>query len=625
MAASSEFEHLRDLLLAPEVTSLHTLQQDLEALQRQVQDPEEIARLLGPVLTELLRRRDPVISSAILRAVTPYLDQAVREKTEQDRPALSRALAPSSTEAIAIHYADSPEAAAQDLAPLVSAAMKEQIRGERDAVIDALYPVIGSTISKYLSETLNTLIQRMNERIETHLSFRTISRKIRSRFAGVSEGELLLRDSLWCRVDAAFLIQKASGLVIAQAQNPDTPALDSDLLSGMLTAIRSLFNDSMSGDGRARELDQIEYGDSRIVLEVAGSFYIAAVVRGIPTDSFRNRLRETVSTIVQLPGNAISEFSGDTSSVPVHVTQSVDALVKDSYGSEEQKKTSPPYGVIAFGIIFLLALCVPVGISWYRDGVDRQKEATALSALKSADSIAFRNVTVGVDRDRLRLSGEVANEFLRTSAAGIAMTHAPDAILDNAMTTEPPPAFPVLLGKSAELIASALNTMEGVYLEVRHAGPDLVVSGIVPDTATERSVTRAFAGLPGLRSYQSRVTPGRNDLALHMLFSLNSVQIRPTERGVLTQIRAVMDQTPWATLVIVGHSDLTGDEPANALIARGRAAAVRNALIALGVPGRRMQVEGNPGPPPDLAGTAQDSLSRCVRFKLIPLTQATPS
>ncbi|MCC6397754.1 MAG: OmpA family protein [Bacteroidetes bacterium] len=621
MAAPSEFEHLRDLLLAPEVTSLHTLQRDLEALQRQVQDPEEIARLLEPVLAELLRRRDPLISSAILRAVTPYLDQAVREKSAQDRPALSRALAPSSTEAIAIHYADAPQAAAQDLAPLMSAAMKEQIRGERDAVIDALYPVIGSTISKYLSETLNTLIQRMNERIETHLSFRAIARKIRSRVTGVSEGELLLRDSLWCRVDAAFLIQKASGLVIAQAQNPDTPPLDSDLLSGMLTAIRGLFNESMSGNGRIRELDQIEYGDSRIVLEVAGSFYIAAVVSGIPTDSFRERLRETVRLIVQLPGNAISEFTGDTASVPSPVAQSVEALVRDTYGSEKPKRTSPPYGVIVIGIILLLALCVPLGISWYRDSVDRQKEGAALAALRATDSTAFRDVSVDVDRDRLRLSGAVANEYLRNNAAGIALTHVPDATLDNGITTEPAPAFPVLLGRRAELIASALNTLEGVFLEVEHTGPDLSVGGIVPDTATERNVTGAFSSLPGLRSYRSHVSPGSNELPSRLLFSLNSVQIRPTERAILAQIRAVMDQTPWAALIIVGHSDLTGNEPANELIARGRAVAVRDALIALGVPDRRIQVEGSPGPPPDLDGTTQDSLSRCVRFKLVPLTR----
>jgi outer membrane protein OmpA-like peptidoglycan-associated protein len=623
MAMSSEFEHLRDLLLAPEVTSLHSLQRDLEALQQQMQDPEEIARLLEPVLAELLLRRDPAICTAILRAVTPYLDQAVREKIVQDRPALSRALAPASTEAIAMHYADAPEAAAQDLAPLVSAAMKEQIRGERDAVIDALYPVIGSTISKYLSETLNTLIQRMNERIETHLSVRALSRKIRSRFTGVSEGELLLRDSLWCRVDAAFLIHKASGLVIAQAQNPDTPALDSDLLSGMLTAIRSLFNDSMSGDGKARELDQIEYGDSRIVLEVAGSFYIAAVVRGIPTDTFRKRLRETVSAIVQLPGDAIAGFSGDTASVPAHVSQSVEALVRDSYGSGEQRRVSPPYGVIAFGIILLLALCIPLGLYWYREGVDREKEASALAALKAADSVSYRDVSVHVERDHLRLSGIVANEFLRTSAAGVAMMQAPDATLENAIAAEHPPALPVLLGKRAEAIASALNTMEGVYLDVQRTGPDLVLTGIVPDAAMEKSIARAFSDLPGLRSYQSHVTRGRNELAPRLLFPLNSMQIRPTERGVLTQIRAVMDQTPWATLVIVGHSDLTGDGPANERIARGRAAAVRSALMALGVPARRMQVEGNPGPPPDLTGASPDSLSRCVRFKLIPVTAAT--
>ena len=74
---------------------------------------------------------------------------------------------------------------------------------------------------------------------------------------------------------------------MAQAQDPANPALDPDLLSGMLTAIRSLFNDSMDMPGRAQELDQISYGESTILLEVAGYCYLAVVVHGLPDDALR--------------------------------------------------------------------------------------------------------------------------------------------------------------------------------------------------------------------------------------------------------------------------------------------------------------------------------------------------
>ncbi len=617
MAVPSEFQQLRELLLTPEVTSLNTLQQDLEALQRQVQDPVQLSRLLEPVLVEMIRRRDPATSLAILKTVTPLLDQAIREKIEQDRTAMTQALAPASTEAIAIHYANTPASAARDLAPLVGAAIKEQIRSERDAVIDALYPVIGSTISKYLSETLNTLVERMNERIESHLSLGAISRKIRSRVTGVSEAELLLRDSLWCTVDAAFLIHKASGLVIAQSQNQEAPALDSDLLSGMLTAIRSLFNESMNTGRSARELDQIEYGESRIVLEGAGTCYVAAVLRGIPNEAFRTQLRETVSMIVQLPGEHIAEFVGDVTRVPDSVGHSMEKLVRGSYGSTPARRSSKPRAVIAVGLLLLIAACIPLGVYLYRNNTDRNTEIRTMAVLRATDSVSFRDVTVEANRGVLRLTGSVANEYQRERAGLAAGIGPPAPLIENHIAPGPAPPFPVLLTTSTGAITSALNTMDGVYLDVQWKGPELIVSGIAPDSSTAENIRRTFADLPGLRSFQHLVSPGRNDIAPRLLFDVNSIEVGPAGHAVLKQVHDIVEETPWSTLRIIGHSDLSGDRSGNQRIALGRARAAQAVLLRSGIPAARMIVEGNPAPPPGSTPVAQDSLSRCVRFTLL--------
>jgi len=617
MAASSELQQLRDLLLAPEVITLQTLKRELAAVQQLVQDPEQFAKLIDPILAELIRREDPAVSLAILKAVTPLLDRAVRDKTDQDRSAMTHALAPVSTGAIAVHYAETPESAAQDMAPLVSAAIKEQIRRERDAFIDALYPVIGSTISKYLSETMNMLVQRMNERIESHLSLGSIVRKLRSRITGVSEAELLMRDSLWCRVDAAFLIHKSSGLVIAQSQNPGVPPLDPDLLSGMLTAIRSLFNESMTEGDRPRELDQIAYGESKIVLEVAGFFYLAAVVRGVPTDSFRSKLRETVSEIVQLPGETIAHFEGDQARIPDRVPRLLQELVQGTYGSADRTKRRTPYGVLWAGAILLLAIAIPLGIYLYRNAADRELETRTRDAILAADSLSFKQVVVRVDRDRMQLYGTVSNDHQWTVAARLAGLHSPAAEIENRLTTLNAPLLPVLLKGQAEAIGATLNTIEGVYLDVRLHNGDLVVSGLAPDAVTLHRIEQTFANLPGVRSFRSGITHGEFEIADRLLFAHNSTMLRPGTRAGLEQVKTIAQRTPWSALRIIGHSDLTGEDLVNQRLALGRATGVRAALIRAGIAPDRIIVEGSPGPPPDASMPRIDSLSRCVRFMLI--------
>ena len=617
MAATSELQQLRDLLIAPEVTSLQILQRDLTTLQRLIQDPEQFSRHIEPILGEMLRRGDPEVSLAILKAVTPFLDRAVKEKMDQDLPAMTGALAPASTGAIAVHYAETPEAAAQDMAPLVSAAIKEQIRGERDAMIDALYPVIGSTISKYLAETLNTIVQRMNARIEATISLRSIARKVKARLTGVSEGELILRDAVGCRVDAAFLIHKNSGLVIAQSQNPDVPPLDPDLLSGMLTAIRSLFNESMAPGDRPRELDQITYGESRIILEVAGFFYLAAVVRGIPTESFRTKLRETLSTIVQIPGDALAQFTGDQARVPHRVTAAVQELVQGSYSAADTSRPRRPWAVIAAALAILLIIGIPLGISLSRNANDREVESRTRAALLAADSVAFRSVMVGVNRDHLTLTGEVSNAYQRARAAHIAEALVPEATVTSAITTMPPPALQVLLSRQIESTAAAVNSIEGVFVETRESGGNLVVSGLAPDSSVADAIQRTFGMLPGLNAFRCTVTPETYELSTRVHFTLNSTAIRPAVRTELERVTAVAKRVPWASLRVIGHSDLTGEESVNKRIALGRALSVRDALIRSGIAAGRMSMVGNPEPPPDSQRGNADSLSRCVRFILV--------
>jgi hypothetical protein len=88
------------------------------------------------------------------------------------------------------------------------------------------------------------------------------------------------------------------------------------MVAGMLTAIRSFVNDCIVQSGEVSELNQIEYGDSKIMLEVAGYCYMAVVIKGEPPHSFINKMRRNVSNLILNYGKLIQEFNGDPGTIP---------------------------------------------------------------------------------------------------------------------------------------------------------------------------------------------------------------------------------------------------------------------------------------------------------------------
>jgi hypothetical protein len=115
---------------------------------------------------------------------------------------------------------------------------------------DALYPIIGGTILKYLAETM----QEINTKVEQAVSVEGISRKVKAKLQGISEAELLMKETTPQTVKAVFLIQKESGLVISGVQQSEQEQLESDMVAGMLTAIRSFVNDCIAQSGNIAEI-----------------------------------------------------------------------------------------------------------------------------------------------------------------------------------------------------------------------------------------------------------------------------------------------------------------------------------------------------------------------------------
>ncbi|MEG4057146.1 MULTISPECIES: OmpA family protein [unclassified Microcoleus] len=636
----SDIEQVKSLLAENDLPGVRhlmaTIDDKLGKLEHQIYEPQELIELMLPWIAEILSRKIADSREEVVKAIVPIIDEVIRAKTHENKSAMSAAIAELLPDALAQQIVNSPAEIAKAIAPEIGLAIKEQIRLdqesiaqalapemgkaitaqielERDSMVDALYPVIGSTISRYMAEAIKTI----NEKVSNAISVEGFQRKIRSKVQGVSEAELILKESVPFTVQAAFLIHKASGLIISEFQNSESYQLESEMVAGMLTAIRSFVNECIVRPGESSELNQIEYGDSKILLEVAGYCYMAVVIKGEPPNLFIQKIRQTVSNLILHYAKVIHEFNGDPDTIP----ESLHPCIKTLFDPlQTEKSTKPPIALAAISLAALSLILVPWGIYQYRSSVERRLEANAIAALASTPELAVYRLDVAVDGKTLKLSGKLPNQELRAQAEKIAASTAPKLQLDNRIIAVDVPPDPVLTAAEVQRITAVLNQREGVSISTRYGDRKLTVEGRVRDGADAQKIAQSLKQIPGVQSVISTIKLEPLKITTRIYFEQGTTKLDSTDEEIIASVKKFMDQYPQKQIKIIGHSDRSGEIATNQLLSLRRAAAVRDALVRQGADPKRLQTVGIPHPPADVEPNQPRILSRCVLFEPITKT-----
>lgn len=179
----------------------------------------------------------------------------------------------------------------ETLGPTITEALAEQIKNSKDQVVEALYPIMGKMIKKYISQEIRLLSERINQQLEDSFSTKSWKRKFRSWFGGVKEEELILSElSSQTDVEQVLVIEKNSGLLVGKYTKTET--IDEDMVSGMLTAIKSFVEDAFNEGSQNLEL--IEYELYHIHIQSFVSFYVAVVVSGEYNLTFKNKIQDII-------------------------------------------------------------------------------------------------------------------------------------------------------------------------------------------------------------------------------------------------------------------------------------------------------------------------------------------
>ncbi|NNE02703.1 MAG: cell envelope biogenesis protein OmpA [Eudoraea sp.] len=204
------------------------------------------------------------------------------------------------------------------LGPVITATLKEEIKHHKDEVVDALYPVLGKMIKKYIAQEMRLL----SEKIDDQFSFvKTAKRKMRSFFGNVKEEDLLLSELSMAKIEQVFLIERESGILKAGYSKTET--IDEELISGMLTAIKSFVEDAFHQGGQS--LEHIDYELYQIHIQSFVTHYVAVVISGNYLTRSKNKVQDIIfnfyNKYMAMNLDLVMDFGGGRQDVGEPVTR----------------------------------------------------------------------------------------------------------------------------------------------------------------------------------------------------------------------------------------------------------------------------------------------------------------
>ncbi len=185
------------------------------------------------------------------------------------------------------------------LSPVITQALKTEIQNSQDAVVEALFPIIGKMIKKYVANEIKVLNEKVNDQLQNMFTFENIMRRF---FGRKPKGTDIITAATAPKLTQVLVIEKETGLLIANhAPNPKE-GIDEDLVAGMLTAIKSFVEDAFKGGDQ--ELETLAYELYTLHVQNFYKYYIVAVIEGVYTPITKDKLE---NLLLQFADKGISK------------------------------------------------------------------------------------------------------------------------------------------------------------------------------------------------------------------------------------------------------------------------------------------------------------------------------
>lgn len=474
----------------------------------------------------------------------------------------------------------------ESLTEPVGECLQKAFRDDPQTYSDALYPVMGPALRKSIAQTLKEFAQQINQAVEHSLTPKGLKWRVQAARAGISFGDFVLQRTLLYRIEQAYLISRENGLLIEHVHHAASKIKDSDAVSAMFTAIQDFVKESFSPD-RTGRLESADMGEFTLWAVHGPHALLVCVIRGVPPVALRSELSAILERIHFRYGEAVRNYSGDTSSVPGVDIELEKCLGFQATQSQEEKKSAVSWPLISVGI----AVVALLGYLWFKSWADSNELRELTVALRDTPGIYAAEVARDGDqvvvrgmRDPLAPSVVIVAEELGFSGDSIITEMTPFQSLESDIVRQ--------------RVEQSVGNLDAVQYEL--SGSTVTVTGEASRQWVEAARTRMLT-VAGVESVDVSAVVDRNLLQVSedvetlsgatFLFGSGAALTPESEAalgqysGRLSELASRAAQSNQVLHVtVIGSTDGSGNPESNARLAMRRAGVVATRLAESGVP-----------------------------------------
>ncbi len=531
-----------------------------------------------------------------------------------EEEALQEAISPIVNRLIDKNFENSGDKIASQMAPLIGGAIREQIKSQKDDVVDALYPVMGNMISKFVTKSLEELLNKINTQIQNGLSIETIKRKIKAKLKGVSESELLIQENNQTKIKAVLLIHKESGTLLSQVENEQSQLNDPDMLASMMTAIRSFVNDWASNNATHSELGEIEYGGNKIIIEASGYSYLSVITEGAISPHIYKEIREVLEDIVLNYADEIKKFNGNFDKLPKdEIEKRLQTLINNETQPQSSSKKMHP---LIFIIPFLLIgyLCY----AFYQDYVDYRIQSEIYKRLEQVPALSIYKINIDVKDKIATIDGKVPFKYHKNLLQeNIQEIQEIQEIKNNILVT-PTLTDPLQVSSNIAYFLAGLNQDKHTNLSYSFDYNTLTLYGIVKNTTIKNQILQELQKIKGIQNINyDNVTIATLTIDANIYFTKGSSQLSAQAQTILLDIISKINNfNSKDTIVLNSYSDMIGDQIINEKLAKKRLKDISDFFKDMGNLQNKIGTQIHFSAPPNIDLKKEAHKARCVNISL---------
>jgi len=412
-------------------------------------------------------------------------------------------------------------------------------------LFDLITPIIGKIITKKIADAFRALVNYINDQLEASMSLKMWKYRFLSFKSGLPLGEIILRESLPCVVDEILIIEKKTSLLLAQGSRHEKNDADRDIVVAMLSAITDFIRTSFNK--KNSELNEISFGESRIILFESIYFFAAVVVKGSPELEFYSNIDLFLSGIHLKYRDPLKNFKGSMESL-----QGINEIITEFINRSN-------------------AVTYPGG-----PGEKSFKKLKITAAIVSAAALIFFVLFIIGEIKDYRLENKIIiriNEVLPPYTHDINCDAEGDTFIIEGVISSPQ------TGKGIDRIVRAFS-------DIKHT--------------VNKTVSADFRTVEKFQTDLTEFEKKFNDLQI--LFIRQDIQkiIIQFPSGITTigtnqalqtrKIYEILKDYPNINVDIIAFNDPTGGFDVNKKLAEGRMAAIKKHLISLGMNGDRINI-----------------------------------